>query len=193
MPLSRAEVGNCAQEPHSAVLVSEDKIAKLREQLAKWRWQSWCLLWCNTSVWFLGLRQSASTPIRVNPISVLRYCCDRYRLLGLDKTVTTLYSCILENSLIGKDLPVSKGLISKFMRVCYHQQWLLSFFFFLMTVIVWAAVKLVILSRLAALCPQACCQAQNRDNVTPSKPIRSHSVKNISYKFLISCNLSFVL
>lgn len=136
MPLSRAEVGSGAQEPHCGVLVSADKTAKLREHLARWRWPSWCLLWCNTSVWFSGLRKSARTPIRVSPIPVLRYCCDRDTLLGLDKTAKTLYSCIHENSLIGKDLLVSKGLISKCMWVCYHQQWLLSFF---MTVTVRAA------------------------------------------------------
>lgn len=154
-----------------------------------WTWQSWCLLWCNIGVWFLGMGKNASKPIRVNPISVLSYC-DRYRLLGLDKTATTLYSCILENSLIRKDLPVSKGLISKFMWICYHQQWLLSFF--LMTVVVWAAVRLVILSRLAALCPQACCQAQ--DNLLgPQSPLEATQQSRYPINFPTSCNLSLVL
>lgn len=34
MPLSRAEEGSGAQEPHCGVLVTADEIAKAREQLA---------------------------------------------------------------------------------------------------------------------------------------------------------------
>lgn len=78
------------------------------------------------------------------------------------------------------------------MWVCYHQQWLLSFF--LMTVIVWAAVRLVILLRLAALFPQACCQAQDGENLLgPQSPLEATQQNRYPINPPTSCNLSFVL